>query len=449
MERKRRKILYYTFIAIFVLGSVYLIIITQGLTIDWKKLTIIKTGAIYVRSTPLNAEIYVNNKQYKSEDGIISRGTLIKNLKPGIYKVVVKKEGFSSWVKNIAVAESIVSSESFIKLWEKNPKIEEITSSSIKNFWVTDGGIILQDKTGKIHLGDDIIRGNNIVNHSVKTGGVITKDKNNNLFFIDITDPNISTNIQELFNSLKQRELKLPGIVKVLTAFPHPFSRSKIIIATKASLYIIDLKKVSIEKILEIENINEAFLDNTRVFVKNIEGNIAMVNLLIKNDPEMMYASSTEIRIPIVTNSYLLFIGKLNTLFIYDRTTKNVSTIAEKVKYFSLSPEEKRVGIIFENGTLAVAYIANYSSNILMEKGTMNLLTLNNGAENIKFDSIEWLVGFPNHIIASTKNSVWTIETNEKNPQNAVLLFQDIKKYTVRGDFYFLDTNGNLKKVTY
>lgn len=449
MEKKRRKILYYTFLAIFVLGSIYLVIITQGLTIDWKKLTIIKTGAIYVRSTPLNTEIYVNNKQYKSEDGIISRGTLIKNLKPGIYTVAITKEGFSSWIKTISVEKGMVSSESFIKLWEKNPTIEEIASSSIKNFWVTDGGVFLQNDASKIFMGENTIRGNEVIHYSVKTGEIITKDKNNNLFFIDATNPNIATNIQELFNSLKQRELKLPGIVKILTAFPHPFSRSKIIIATKTSLYIIDLKKVSIEKILEIEGINEVFLDSTRIFVKNNEGNVAMVNLLIKNDPEIMYTSSTEIYAPIVTNSYLLFIGKQNTLFSYDRATKNVSIIAERVKYFSLSPEEKRVGIIFENGTLGIIYIANYSGNILVEKGTINLLTLNNSAENIKFESIEWLPGYPNHIIASTKNSVWAIEANEKNPQNAVLLSQDIKKYTLRGDFYFLDTSGNLKTVVY
>lgn len=449
MEKKRRKILYYTFLAVFVLGSIYLVIITQGLTVDWKKFTIIKTGAIYIRSTPLNAVIYINNKEYKSEDGIISRGTLIKNLKPGTYEVKITKEGFSSWAKTISVEKGIVSSESFIKLWGKNPKIEEIASSSIKNFWVTNGGIFLQNDAGKIFIDDNTIRGKEVINYSVKTGEIITKDKNGNLFFIDAANPNISTNIQELFNSLKQRELKLPGIVKILTAFPHPFSRSKIIIATKTSLYIIDLKKISIEKILEIEDINEVFLDSTRIFVKNSEGNIAMVNLLIKNDPEIMYASSTEIHTPVVTNSYLLFIGKQNTLFSYDRTTKNISIVAEKVKYFSLSPEEKRVGVIFENGTLGIVYIANYSGNILVEKGTINSLTLNNGADNIKFESIEWLPGYPNHIIASTKNSVWAIEANEKNPQNAVSLSQDIKKYTLRGDFYFLDTSGNLRTIAY
>lgn len=449
MEKKRRKILYYTFIALFILGSTYLILITQGFAINWKEFTIIKTGAIYVRSIPINAEIYVNGKQHKSEDGIISRGTLIKNLKPGTYEIVIKKEGFSPWIKNISVEKSVVSSESFIKLWEKDPQTKEIASSSIKNFWVTDNGVLLQDNAGKIRIDSNIIRGNEVVNYSIKTGEIITKDKNNNLFFIDIANPNISTNIQELFNSLKQRELKLPGIVKILTVFPHPFSRSKIIIATKTSLYIIDLKRVSIEKILETEGIIEVFLDNTRIFVENTEGNIAMVNLLIKNDPEIMYTSSTEIRAPIINSSYLFFIGKQNTLFSYDRTTKNTSPVAEGIKYFSLSPEEKRVGVIYEDGTLGIIYIANYSGNMIMEKGTIHPLVLNNGAERANFEFIEWLPGHPNHLIASTKNNVWAVEVNERNPQNTTLLSQEIKKYTLRGDFYFLDMSGNLKMVVY
>jgi len=449
MEKKRRKILYYAFIVLFILGSAYLVLITQGFAINWKKFTVVKTGAIYVRSIPINAEIYINKKQYKSEDGIISRGTLIKNLKPGIYEVIIKKDGFSPWTKNISVEKSMVSSESFIKLWEKNPKTEEIASSSVKDFWVTDNGVLIQNNVGNIRIDDNIIRGNEIVNYSIKTGEIITKDKNKNLFFIDLTNPNVSTNIQELFNSLKQRELKLPGMVKILTAFPHPFSRSKVIVATKTSLYIIDLKKVSIEKILETEGIIETFLDNARIFVENEGGNVAMVNLLIKNDPEIMYTSSTEMRAPIINNSYLFFIGKKNTLFSYDRATKSTSIVAEKVKYFSLSPEEKRVGVIFENGTLGIIYVANYSGNMIMEKGTMHPLVLNNGPERANFESIEWLPGYPNHLIASTKNSVWAIEANERNPQNAILLSQNIKKYTLRGDFYFLDTGGDLKTVTY
>ncbi|MEW6617180.1 MAG: PEGA domain-containing protein, partial [Patescibacteria group bacterium] len=416
---------------------------------NWKEFTIVKTGAIYVRSIPINAEIYVNGKQYKSEDGIISRGTLVKNLKPGTYEVVIKKDGFSPWKKNISVEKSVVSSESFIKLWRNNPQIEEIASSSIRNFWVTDNGILLQDNSGNIRIDDNIIRGNEVVNYSIKTGEIITKDKNKNLFFIDVTNPNISTNIQELFNSLKQRELKLPGIVKILTVFPHPFSRSKIIVATKTSLYIIDLKRVSIEKILETEGIVEVFLDNTRIFVKNADGNIAMVNLLIKNDPEIMYTSSTEIYAPIINSSSLFFIGKNNILFNYDRTTKSISTVAQGIKYFSLSPEEKRLGVIFENGTLGIIYIANYSGNMIVEKGVIHPLVLNNGAERVNFEFIEWLPGYPNYLVASTKNSVWAIEANERNPQNATLLSQDVKKYTLRGEFYFLDISNNLKTVTY
>ncbi len=449
MEKKRRKILYYTFIAIFILGSAYLIIITQGLTIDWKKLTITKTGAVYIRSTPSDAEIYVDNKQYKSEDGIINKGTLIKNLKSGTYEVVVKKDGFSPWIKNITVEKGVVSSESFIRLWKTDPETEKIASSSIKNFWVTSEGIILQDNTGDIRIDNNIIRGINVISYSITTGGIITKDKNNTLFFVDIADPNTAINIQELFNSLKQRELKLPGTVKILTALPHPFSHSKIIVATKTSLYIIDLKKISIEKILGVEHIDEVFSDDTRVFIKDAQGNIAMVNLLIKNEPEIMYASSTEMHIPVLNNSYLLFIGEQNTLFIYNRVTKDISTIAKNVKYFSLSPEEKRVGVVFENGTLGIAYITDYSGNIQIKKGMFIPLLLNGSAKNIKFDSLEWLRGFQNYIVALAKDSVWAIETDEKNLQNAVLLSQNIKKYIIQDNFYFLDINGELRRVTY
>lgn len=448
MEKKKRKILFYAFILMFILGSIYLVIITQGLTINWERATITKTGAIYIRSTPSNPKIYINGEAYTSEDGIITKGTLIKNLVPGTYDVAVEKDGFSSWKKHIVVEKGIVSSESLIKLWRNNPKTEEIASTSIRDFWVTGAGIITQDENGKISIDGNTLRGIEIMGHSADTGTIITKDKNGNLFFIDASNPKTATNIQEIFNSLKQRELNLPGVVNIVSVFPHPFSPYKIIVATKTSVYSIDFKKIALEKILTFESIEETFLNKTNVFVKDTEGNIAVVNLLIKNDPQIVYATSTKIHSPVLNSAYLIFLGEQNTLFLYDRTTKNLVSLAKKVKSFSMSPEEKRVAILFENGTLVVAYIADYSGNSLVEKGTIIPLILNKKIGE-KIETIEWLSAFPDHLIIATKNTLWTSEVDQRNPQNTLLLFNDVKKYIIHNDFYILDARGALKKTTY
>ncbi len=448
MERKKRKVLFYLFIIAFVLGSIYLVVITQGLTIDWKHATITKTGAIYIRSTPSNPKIYIDNKEYTSEDGIITKGTLIKNLVPGTYEVRVEKDGFSSWTKHITVEKGVVSSESFVRLWKNSPKTEEVASTSIRDFWVTGAGVITQDESGKISIDSTTLGGIEVIGHSADTGTIITKDKEGNFFFIDAANPKTATNIREMFNSLKQRELRLPGVVNIVSVFPHPFSPYKTIVVTKTSVYIIDFKKIALEKILTFENIEKTFLNDTNVFVSDTEGNIATVNLLIKNDPQIVYTTSTEIHAPVLNNTYLLFLGEHNTLFAYDRATKNLVSLAKEVKSFSLSPEEKRVAMLFENGNLAIAYIADYSGNSLVEKGTVIPLTPNQKIGE-KIESIEWLSAFPDHLALATKNTLWTIETDQRNPQNTLLLFKDVKKHVIQDDFYVLDIRGALKKITY
>ncbi len=450
MENKKRKIMFYSFIVAFVFVGIYLVAITQGISMDWNNLIFMKTGAIYVRSNPSNPNIFINGKFYKSEDGIMNKGTLVKNLPAGLYEVSIEREGYHTWKKTLSVEKGMVSSESFIKLWEKNPETEIVASSSVVDFWVVGKEIITQDKKGIISLGEKLfIKGREILDYSPYTGAIITKEKNGEIFFINISELDTSINIKELFNSLKQRELGLPGIVPIEGVFSHPFSPSKAIIHTKSSVYMLDFKKVSLEKILDTEKIESTFVDSSGVFVKNTKGEMIFLNLLIKGEQEILFSTSTEILSPKFDSSRIFFIDGEKSLFSYDRSLKRFEKIASGVKKFSLSPEGKRIAILFENGTVGIYYVGNYVGNEIMKEETMFLLLPDKKMGAGQFTRIEWAEKFPYYLVLYKENTVWALEADQRNPQNTIILFDNVKKYSIEDDFYVLFIDGTLKKIAF
>jgi hypothetical protein len=79
-------------------------------------LTLIKTGGIYIHSDINNTEIYINDKYYK-QSGRILRNTLISDLSPNkTYKVVIQKEGYNDWRKELLVYPSLVTESAILML---------------------------------------------------------------------------------------------------------------------------------------------------------------------------------------------------------------------------------------------------------------------------------------------------------------------------------------------
>ena len=61
-----------------------------------------------------------------------------------------------------------------------------------------------------------------------------------------LTD-NKKEEIKNLFYSLKQKQLKLPGIVPIIQIVPYFFDTTKIVIATQKAVYFLDRQKLSLE----------------------------------------------------------------------------------------------------------------------------------------------------------------------------------------------------------
>lgn len=116
--RKRRIILLLSFLA-FALIAPALLLYAHGyrLTDDFQ---IAKTGGLYISSPAAGSEIYVKDSLEKKTN-ILQAGLFLQDLASGTYPVLVVKEGFWPWSKNLKVRAGMVT-EARAFLIPQNPE---------------------------------------------------------------------------------------------------------------------------------------------------------------------------------------------------------------------------------------------------------------------------------------------------------------------------------------
>ncbi len=125
------------FLAIFVIILVSIIAYARGYRIDFQNQTLRPTGILAVSSSPKAASIFVNGALKGVTDTNLT-------LPPGKYTVEIRKEGYSSWSKEITLRGEIVMSLDAL-LFPKNPTLAPLTSSGVVK-------AVNIDQTGRVLL---------------------------------------------------------------------------------------------------------------------------------------------------------------------------------------------------------------------------------------------------------------------------------------------------------
>lgn len=207
MTHSFRKKIFWIFVALFVLLATAVMFYSKGFRFDIQTLSITKTGAIEIESTPRAVNIYLNEEPYKNESNLIQKGTLISGVLPARYRLVLKKEGFYDYEKNIDVRENNVVRVLNALL---TPTSLTISTSSVR----ATGTLIADfDPAGRVI----------IANESTFSHTVFALDSN-------ATPTNINTTIAPFF---KQK------IEKVLF---YPKEINKFLVKTTKGIYRVDIK---------------------------------------------------------------------------------------------------------------------------------------------------------------------------------------------------------------
>ena len=127
----KKKIRLLLFFLLFIVIAPLLVLYANG-DIFGNGWSLLKTGGVYINSSPINSEVYINSK-LKKNTSFFERDLLIKNLNPGIYDIKVKKQDYNTWSKKIDVFDNLVSDANVfmlpIKIETRNILKEDIIDS--------------------------------------------------------------------------------------------------------------------------------------------------------------------------------------------------------------------------------------------------------------------------------------------------------------------------------
>ena len=135
MIKKTRTIIFIICLFLFILITPSIILYSQGYRFDFENKKITQTGGLFIKTSPKQTSIYLNDKEYKKTDFFFS-SLFIENLLPKKYKIEVKKEGYHSWIKNIGIKEKSVQEFKNIILFPEEVNFTSL-DEKIENFWLS------------------------------------------------------------------------------------------------------------------------------------------------------------------------------------------------------------------------------------------------------------------------------------------------------------------------
>ena len=398
--KTRRRLLFFLIICFFLTGSGFLFY-ALGWSLNQTasgSFTLQKTGAIVLKTLPVNASIKINSQLYERQHNLFgSKGwELISGLLPGNYQIEVFENGLVSWQKNLTVAAGLVASASKIFLLPEKISLEPAVKTEVEKFWLT------ADKLKET---------------------------------------------KELFYALKQKQLKMPGWVPITQIISYPFDTNKTLIMTQKAAYFLDREIFNLQ-VLALFPVKAAAINNSEIALLDQKNNLQIYNLDSNQPTENISLDLSDKIIKIAfsaSQNRLAFLDNQGNLFIYERISKKLKLVAEKIKNFHFSPDSKKIALLTQNQQIEILFLENYHSDFKMAAGEtikLNLMT----CDVVNFD---WLPEFPDYLIINTPEKIIITETDYRSTLNQWPLAEKVSDFSFdkENNLYFSKENQFFKII--
>jgi len=133
MTKKTRRIILSSAIIFFILVAPAILLYSWGYSFDWQNKKPVLTGGLYLKSTPENVDIFINDKLIKQETP-----AFIKRLLPKEYQIKITKQGYYPWQKNLKIESKLVTEARNIFLIPMNPEIKIVKQDLPQDFSLTE-----------------------------------------------------------------------------------------------------------------------------------------------------------------------------------------------------------------------------------------------------------------------------------------------------------------------
>ncbi len=454
MTSARRKFYFYFLLAVFLIASPAVIIYSQGYALDGKTLSLVKTGGVFVATTPKGVVVRINDRLAVTTSALpLTQGKLVSRLIPADYAVTIEKSGYRVWDKKLKVEPQLVTEARNIFLIPEGSRVQTIetevndmimSDSNAAIAYIKENGIAILDvaspkiiplaaqkdeRIGKVRFGADE---NYLVIESLQ------KNKSRKYLF-DIA-------------SQKRTEIIEDDVERYVKIRQYGKGEPKIIaLSTANTLYAIDLRSPHEKTVIADNIVNFEMFGNKAIYATTAPTILyekdllsGKTNQIIETPLEYFDANSRIIRSPA---GHIAIIDSDNTLYLYDGDQFAFKRIADNVMATAFSDDNKKLAWHTKN-EIHVYYLKDILIQPKKKVGDTELIT----RLSRPITGITWFSYDNEHIFFAAEKKIQFIELDGRDHRNVYDVADAAQ--TIRMSYsnyddhlYFLD-GSLLKKVS-
>lgn len=141
MNKLKRRLLFLLFFLLFLITVPLVILFVQGYRFDRTNGIFVYSGSIAIKSWPKDIEVFLDGKKYsKRKSGLINDIFILNGIRPGKHQLSCRKEGYSSWEKNIEVHSGISTEFWNVLLFPKKENLainNHTTTQKAQRFFIS------------------------------------------------------------------------------------------------------------------------------------------------------------------------------------------------------------------------------------------------------------------------------------------------------------------------
>lgn len=422
MNLKSRKLLFLFCFFLFVIIAPFSILYSQGYRIDLESngIKITQTGGLFLRIQPKEAEIYLNSKLRKKTDFLFA-SALIENLIPKKYDVLVKKQGYHSWYKQLEIEEKKVTAIENILLIPENPEFE-IVATNVNDFYAIPNSkkLIVKEINDygwalKLYDIDKKIK-----SHLIEEKEIYSKGAN-------LLNLKISLNSKNILLEIGMKE-QIKNFVIKIDEGASSLTEDKTLKDLPENIATCEFLE---EKNYCLDNNGNLFESN-----KNFEEEAKL--------SENPFPVQLEREYILETQGNLIFLKSDEKLYLFNYELKTFELFIEHYKGIKLSPNSERL-VYFSEHEVWIMFLTDQKSQPYKKAGDkIFLMRLSD-----KINDINWLNS--DYIILSNDNKILVSEIDERNNVNIVDLadFNNHKAFFNQSDkkLYLLSNNNIYQSI--
>ena len=454
MTLVRRRIFFYVLVLVFLITAPAVILYSQGYTLNISDLSLKKTGAIFVSTSPKGVRVLINGiLKATTSDLIFSQGKLLSHLAPEEYDVRIEKDGYLPWEKQLVVEPQLVTEARSIFLVPDSP-LEQVIEENVSDVMISESNSLLA-----------YVKGDGIAILDVSSPAIIplASEKGEKIGKVRF-GANENYLIVESFLANKVRKYLLDvkagqtthiaeddeeRLVKIRQ---YPQGEPRIVALSSANnLYWIDLRSQN-ERTLIARDIGNFELFGSRALYATTAPTIFYEKDLLSGRTEQLNQtpvgnfnlSSKMLR---SDAGYIAVIDDKKSLHLYRHEEMTFARIADGVVDAAFSEDDRK--LMWQNKSeIHVYYLKDISVQPRRKQGDMELITRFSGT----IGPIAWFSYDSEHILFAAEGRLKFVELDGRDRRNAYDV-SEVKKpaaiiYNRFDDFIYLLDGQTLKKIT-